>query len=281
MAKKVSTYLANKNRGGLSNQKGNTYELHYGLSCLLYYLDTCRNTYDKVFLTSQSGDYVDDWLFEEPTSHKRYCQLKNYQTLYWSTRSSGHTIVSDFEAQERASDTKGELYSCYLVYSNSSCGVSRSVPTQLHNTQTVHFNYYDTLVKFIASPYIQSQLSKVVITGLYKDQIDDTARFLYCALISSTLKHVSVQDLINDAYRLSTGHLCLNIWPQNIWSLQFLQTLDHVHGLTYHFVYDKVFWNCGLMSGTLIYNPQMEVAVIQAAPFDVSSLINTIMPWII
>lgn len=109
-------YLANKHRGGENNQKGGLYEDYYAVYQIVSCIASYKTSLDAVAFQTQLEDtYVDDLLIAHP-SNNVYHQLKDTETLTWSSGSS-RTIQSDFEHQIADCKERDENFALKLVYS--------------------------------------------------------------------------------------------------------------------------------------------------------------------
>lgn len=81
---KVVQYLSNKNRGGTSNAKGNTYENFFAVYQLTLLSRIVIEDNKEVIFSSQITAFVDDLIIDcKHDSTLRHYQLKNSPSVTW------------------------------------------------------------------------------------------------------------------------------------------------------------------------------------------------------
>ncbi|MCQ2350647.1 MAG: hypothetical protein MJ003_01590 [Paludibacteraceae bacterium] len=151
MSKSDSNYLMHKHTGGVSNSRGNTYENYYVVKEILLLSLQYSKCLESVFLTQQKSDcFVDDLVIRNPDI-RIYCQLKNQQSLTWSSGKGDRTLLSDFKRQAELCRKNGEVFKLRLVYSASDADIN-GVPADISDcTECEFFNGYSSLSQMVQS----------------------------------------------------------------------------------------------------------------------------------
>jgi hypothetical protein len=148
----VLKYLIKKNQGGVSNEKGNTYENFFAIYQLaLLSQKVIENNRDIIFY-SQILAFIDDLIidFDDNTPRQHY-QLKNSITVKWG--SGLKSIADDFSKQYELNQVNSIESLLYLVVSDSSLKtkLDNDLPDHISDySQIVHFPYQSNIVKLIA-----------------------------------------------------------------------------------------------------------------------------------
>src|SRR6059058_5843084 len=109
------TYLNNKNRGGLNNSKGNTFENQFAV----YKIATAFNekaAEQATLFSSQVLCFIDDLVIEkEDKNEVEHYQLKDVQSLIWLD--NPHPLKDDFRMQHEVCSANGITATLQLVVS--------------------------------------------------------------------------------------------------------------------------------------------------------------------
>ena len=130
-----NAYLANKHRGGKSNNMGNLYENYYAVFSILREMATGHR---YALVSAQvEGAYVDDLLIVDG-ENKIYHQLKNNAKLSWGGMQHGD-LKYDFLMQARLSESSSEKFLLKLVVSFHYDKLMRALPNELKKVASVEF----------------------------------------------------------------------------------------------------------------------------------------------
>lgn len=159
------TYLTNKHTGGLSNQKGNTYECYYAVQQIADLLCAYATDLDAVSLQTQVPmTFVDDLLINYPDK-KVYHQIKDVKKLSWNSGSS-KPLHYDFRRQVQLSREKKEVFHLKLVHSHKDDNLT-PLPWGIRRCTTVElFPAYTSLNSLLISDTsFQISLRNLIYNG--------------------------------------------------------------------------------------------------------------------
>lgn len=159
------TYLTNKHTGGLSNQKGNTYECYYAVQQIAALLCAYAADLDAVSLQTQVPmTFVDDLLINYP-DRKVYHQIKDVKNLTWNSGSS-KPLHYDFRGQVQLSRANKEDFQLKLVHSHKNDKLT-PLPRGLRRCTTVElFPAYTSLNSLLISDTsFQTSLRNLIYNG--------------------------------------------------------------------------------------------------------------------
>lgn len=140
------TYLARKHRGGLNNQKGNTFEVIYATKEIIRLYSIGANL-DSTYVVAQlENSFVDDFQIIYANGLKTYHQCKDTINLSWKKDEKGEPFY-DFRWQKTYSIANGELFRLKIVYSNADCKIHADpIPVVIEDvTEKELFPSYQTL----------------------------------------------------------------------------------------------------------------------------------------
>ena len=227
-------YLANKHRGGESNQKGGLYEDYYAVYQIVSCLARFKSSLDVIAFQSQLEDtYVDDLLVALPSSNI-YHQLKDVKDLNWSNGSS-RTIQSDFEHQISDCKERDEAFALKLVYSASGSAVT-SIPASIKDyTSVENFPHADDInqLVMISSPF---KAALRLISSKGEMSTDDELANMAVVFLgvwrgSSSNKRVALSDIVNRTGKIFNFNLA--IYPDKVMREECRSVLNAIDGLEY------------------------------------------------
>ena len=260
-------YLANKHRGGENNQKGGLYEDFYAVYQIVSYIANYKTSLDTVAFQTQLEDtYVDDLLIAHPTNNI-YHQLKDTETLKWSSGSS-RTIQSDFEHQIADCKERDESFALKLVYSATNSMVS-DIPESVKDCTSVE-NF----------PHAVDMNQLIFISGAFKESLklisakgsastDDELLALAMVFLGAwkslnskeRLQLSSIVDLAGKAHNFN-----LAIYPDLKMSDECKMIFDAIPGLDYRLCGRELIWSLGFLNGTCQWTDSLENAIINKKP---------------
>lgn len=260
-------YLANKHRGGENNQKGGLYEDFYAVFQIVSCIARYKTSLDAVALQTQLEDtYVDDLLIAH-SSNNVYHQLKDTETLTWSSGSS-RTIQSDFEHQIADCKERDENFALKLVYSATGSKVS-DIPESIKDYTIVEsFPHADDLNQLIfISRAFKESLKLISAKG--EASTDDELLALAMVFLGAwksinskeRLQLSSIVDLAGKAHSFN-----LAIYPDLKMSDECKMIFDAIPGLDYRLCGRELIWTLGFLNGTCQWTDLLENTIITKKP---------------
>lgn len=252
-------YLANKHRGGENNQKGGLYEDYYAVYQIVSCIASYKTSLDAVAFQTQLEDtYVDDLLIAHP-SNNVYHQLKDTETLTWSSGSS-RTIQSDFEHQIADCKERDENFALKLVYSATGSKFY-DIPESIKDyTSVENFPHADDLNQLIfISGAFKESLKLISAKG--EASTDDELLTLAMVFLGAwrslnskeRLQLSSIVDLAGKAHNFN-----LAIYPDLKMSDECKMILDAIPGLDYRLCGRELMWTLGFLNGSCQWTETLE-----------------------
>lgn len=260
-------YLANKHRGGENNQKGGLYEDYYAVYQIVSCIASYKTSLDAVAFQTQLEDtYVDDLLIAHP-SNNVYHQLKDTETLTWSSGSS-RTIQSDFEHQIADCKERDENFALKLVYSATGSKFY-DIPESIKDyTSVENFPHADDLNQLIfISGAFKESLKLISAKG--EASTDDELLTLAMVFLGAwrslnskeRLQLSSIVDLAGKAHNFN-----LAIYPDLKMSDECKMILDAIPGLDYRLCGRELMWTLGFLNGSCQWTETLENTIINNKP---------------
>lgn len=260
-------YLANKHRGGENNQKGGLYEDYYAVYQIVSCIASYKTSSDAVAFQTQLEDtYVDDLLIAHP-SNNVYHQLKDTETLTWSSGSS-RTIQSDFEHQIADCKERDENFALKLVYYATGSKFS-DIPESIKDyTSVENFPHADDLNQLIfISGAFKESLKLISAKG--EASTDDELLTLAMVFLGAwrslnskeRLQLSSIVDLAGKAHNFN-----LAIYPDLKMSDECKMILDAIPGLDYRLCGRELMWTLGFLNGSCQWTETLENTIINNKP---------------
>jgi len=205
------SYLKNKNKGGLNNSKGNTFENHF----TIYKIARSFNKFykeDNLYFSSQMFAFVDDLVIEQYDEHKNngwFYQIKNVQTLDWS--GGTHPLENDFINQRLVSERLGLPSSLGLVVSTDNVfeKLQSTQPDNLKHVELINFKSANSIPSLIRdNELIRKELIRMCAFENPPNFVLETlAAILLGSWDSSDKKKVSLGEIIENCYRLNPHYI--------------------------------------------------------------------------
>ncbi len=204
-------YLVNKNRGGSSGAKGNTYENFFAVYQLALLSQLVIESNKEIQLSSQILAFVDDFIIdcqnEIPIQHY---QLKNSKNESWGQ--GLRSISDDFKKQYELNKSILRESQINLVVSSPKLktNLESTIPSAIQEySQVIHFPYEADLVKLIAKePKFQAAIKYLcAFANPAPDKIECVATVLLGAWVSSAKSQVSVIDILKKAQESSPSFI--------------------------------------------------------------------------
>lgn len=160
---KYSDYLKHKHTGGLSNQKGNTYEALYATKEIVRLLYENQDPNEIYFASQVENEFVDDFWILTPDKLETFHQIKSDKSLSWGFGNKGD-LLFDFKCQKNSLEEEGRYFILKIVYSNAGTSVHKNdIPEPIRSvTIKEYFPYYPTISQWIQSDgSISNQLNQI------------------------------------------------------------------------------------------------------------------------
>jgi hypothetical protein len=252
-------YLHNKNIGGNSAAKGNTYENFFAVYQIALRSQLVIETNKEIKLFSQIIAFVDDLIIDcQNESFCQHYQLKNSENESWGQ--GLRSISDDFKKQYDLNKSISKESDIYLVVSSLTLRnkLESSMPPAIKEySQVVHFPYEAELVKVIAKePEFQQAIEYLsAYDKPAPDKIECVATVLLGAWVSSTKLEVSVMEILKKAQNISPSFIRsfskdLQLDPD------VRKILANIADFTYNLKKGFLDWQFkdGLMEGTLPFS---------------------------
>lgn len=259
----VLSYLENKNRGGVSGEKGNTYENFFAVYQLALLSKEVIEDGREINFYSQIIAFVDDLIVVcQNNATFRHYQLKNSITVAWGEELK--SIADDFSKQYILNQSMSRETKLHLVVSNQElrAKLDESMPAALKTyTQVLHFPYESSLVKVIArQPDFYEAIEYLcAFDNPAPDKIECVATVLLGAWVSNNKSGVCVIEILKKAQD-STPSFIRSFSQQ--WQLdpEVESILSKIEGLSYNLIRGFLHWEYGngLDTGTLPYSLDTE-----------------------
>ncbi|MUL36229.1 hypothetical protein [Gloeocapsopsis dulcis] len=199
----VVKYLVNKNIGGKSGAKGNTYENFFAVYQLALLAQIAIEGNREIQLSSQLLAFVDDFIVDcQDETPLQHYQLKNSQNETWGK--GFKSISDDFKKQYELNKSISRESQINLVVSspNLKTKLESTIPSAIKKySQVTHFPYAAELIKLIARvPKFQQAIEYLcAFDNPAPDKIECVATVLLGAWVSSAKSQVSVMDILKKA----------------------------------------------------------------------------------
>lgn len=244
----ILVYLENKNRGGISGEKGNTYENFFAVYQLAKLSEGVIENQRKINFYSQTIAFVDDLIIicQDDTTVGHY-QLKNRTDVAWGN--GLQSITDDFTKQYALNQSMSRESKLYLVVSSQELKLrlTESLPAAIKAySQVLHFPYESSLVKVIAQqPDFQEAIEYLcAFENPSPDKIECVAAVLLGAWVSSNKSGVSVKEILMKAQQSTPSFI--RSFSQE-WQLdpEVESILSKVEGLSYNLTKGFLHWEYG------------------------------------
>lgn len=148
---RAAAYARNKNRGGLNNARGASYETYYAAARIIQLMAQALRDDDdgeETVLEEQRKCFVDD-LIVEKAGRSTYSQIKSGDSTSWN--SGKHTIADDFRLQTRLDNGMNIAADYELVVPDAALKLrlDQARPADVEAT-VVHFAAHGSAAAFAA-----------------------------------------------------------------------------------------------------------------------------------
>ncbi|MEQ8997294.1 MAG: hypothetical protein RID53_12430 [Coleofasciculus sp. B1-GNL1-01] len=262
--KQFLDYLKNKNKGGIVNEKSNTYEnffVVYKISVLSK--DVLEND-KEIFFASQIMAFVDDLIINDIQENiYQHYQLKNTASLRWG--SGLRSIADDFVKQYNLNQTISKQSEMTLVVSNFQLRdrLANQIPQQIAEFSKVDYFYFaPSLPKVLQEEqeFSQAVAYLCAFDNPEPDKIECVASVILGAWLSSDKSNVSLREILEKS-RQSQPSYIRYFGSQDVQiDPEVKKILAKIQGFTYSISKGFLQWQFanGLEEGTLPYSIETE-----------------------
>jgi hypothetical protein len=205
------TYLKNKHRGGVSNEKGNTYENFYATYTIALLAPSVIENGTKISFHSQVLSFVDDLvIFYEDENKLHHHQLKNSPQISWGRESK--SISDDFKKQEELNRSLSISSKMTLVVADEPLKkrLAASCPEEIRGfTQAVYFPHAKNLMQIVTKvPEFYEAIQYLCASETPEpDKIDCVAKVILGAWVADDKSNTSVLDVLTKAQSASPSFI--------------------------------------------------------------------------
>ncbi|KJH69608.1 hypothetical protein [Aliterella atlantica] len=255
----VVEYLVNKNRGGSSGAKGNTYENFFAVYQIALLSQSVIESGKEIQLSSQILAFVDDLIVDcQDETPLQHYQLKNSKNEAWGQGLK--STSDDFQKQYKLNKTISRESQLVLVVSHPILknNLESNIPTAIKEyTQVIDFPYDGELVKLIAKePKFRQAIEYLcAFDNPAPDKIECVATVLLGAWVSSAKSQVSVMDILKKAQNSSPCYI--RSFSQELQlDSEVTQILGKIPDFQYNLTKGFLHWEFknGLMEGDLSHS---------------------------
>ncbi len=260
----VVQYLSNKNLGGTSNAKGNTYENFFAVYQLALLSKIVIEDNKEVILSSQIIAFVDDLIIDcKNGTTLRHYQLKNGSSVTWGEglKSISDDFTKQYELNHIILSRESEI-NLVVSSTNLRANLEASLPAAIKNyTQVVYFPYETSLVKVIEKDATFRQAIEYLCAfdNPAPDKIECVAAVLLGAWVSSHKSNISLMEILKKAQE-STPSFIRSFNKE--WQLdpEVEEILSKISDFQYNLTKGFLHWEFknGLEDGTLPYSVDTE-----------------------
>lgn len=259
----VVSYLTNKNRGGTSNAKGNTYENFFAVYQIALLSQIVIENNKDIRCSSQILAFVDDLIVDcQDETPLRHYQMKNSPSVSWGEGLS--SISDDFNKQYELNQSISRESEINLVvsYTELKANLEASRPAAISQySRVVYFPYDSNLVRVIEKEETFRQAIEYLCAfdDPAPDKIECVATVLLGAWVSSDKSNVFIIDILRKAQQSSPSFI--RSFSQE-WQLdpEVENILSKIQDFQYNLTKGFLNWEFknGLDQGTLPYSIDTE-----------------------
>jgi hypothetical protein len=204
-------YLKSKHRGGVNNEKGNTYENFYAVYQIALLASLVIEGGLKISLYSQVLSFVDDLIiFYEKENKLHHHQLKNSSKVTWG--SGPKSISDDFKKQEELNRSLLKASEMTLVVADKSLKehLTSACPAEIRSfSQAAYFPHAKSLMQVIAdTPDFYEAIHYLCASETPEpDKIDCVAKVLLGAWVADDKCNASVLNVLTKAQNASPSFI--------------------------------------------------------------------------
>jgi hypothetical protein len=196
-------YLNNKNRGGISNSKGNTFENFFTVYKIAKAFNDNQDL-QKTLFSSQLLCFIDDLVIEQSENKNNWhYQIKDVASIEWNN--SDHPLKDDFKNQHEICLNLGIKPYLRLVISRSEIyeHLASNIPKEIEGlVKVVNFETASSLNNLIRNnSLIKEELLKMcALTNPSMDKLNTLAAILLSSWNATNKSRISLKELLDNSY---------------------------------------------------------------------------------
>ena len=232
-----------KNRGGVSNEKGNTYENLFAVYQIAKYAQQVIENRIEIKFYAQILAFVDDLIIDSsPINLLSHFQLKNSPQISWET----DKIAEDFRQQYRLNQSaKRRESQLYLVVSDQRTKNKREadIPADIKPySQVFHFPYTPNPTKLIQQQPDFNQAIRYLCAfeNPEPDKLEMVLKALLGAWVLTDKSEASAINILTSAQECNPSYIRSFLPPQDL-DPEVKDILDRIELFTYNL--DKGFFH--------------------------------------
>ncbi|MCH4905839.1 hypothetical protein GSN00_16065 [Cylindrospermopsis raciborskii CHAB3438] len=256
---KTVEYIKNKNTGGVSNSKGNTYENIFAIYKISSLSKSIIEDEREIYLLSQCLSFIDDLVIELTSENTlQHYQLKNSSNITWGTGEK--SINDDFKKQYELNKSISKESKLALVVSSLELRdkLQANIPDDIKNySQVIYFYFADSLPKIIAQePEFGRSLEYLcAFENPEPDKLECLATVLLGAWVASEKSKLPIMDILQKAQDFIPSYI-RSFKTELQLNPEIKEIFDKIDGFTYNLTRGFLQWEYfdGLNAGTLPYS---------------------------
>jgi len=256
---KTVEYIKNKNTGGVSNSKGNTYENIFAIYKISSLSKSIIEDKREIYLLSQCLSFIDDLVIELTSENTlQHYQLKNSSNITWGTGEK--SINDDFKKQYELNKSISKESKLALVVSSLELRdkLQANIPDDIKNySQVIYFYFADSLPKIIAQePEFRRSLEYLcAFENPEPDKLECLATVLLGAWVASEKSKLPIMDILQKAQDFIPSYI-RSFKTELQLNPEIKEIFDKIDGFTYNLTRGFLQWEYfdGLNAGTLPYS---------------------------
>ncbi|MFB2838249.1 hypothetical protein [Floridanema evergladense] len=256
---KILKYLKKKNAGGISNEKGNTYENIFALYQIACLSKQVIEDGRGINFYSQIKAFIDDLIIDfTDTNLLQHYQLKNSQNIVWGK--GDKSISDDFKNQYILNQSISKISQLYLVVSDEKLKtkLKRNLPSEIKlYSQVIYFSYQPNFIKFVKknSDFREAIVYLSAFENPDPDKMESVATVLLGAWVSSNKNCVSLIDILKKAQGCTPSYIRSFALEYQL-DPELENILNQVPNFSYNLTKGFLHWSYGdgLDEGTLPYS---------------------------
>lgn len=275
------TYLANKHRGGLNNQKGNTFEVIYATKEIIRLYSIGANLDNTYVVAQLENSFVDDFQIIYDNGLKIYHQCKDKIDLSWGKDKKGEPLY-DFRWQKTYSVANGELFKLKIVYSNSGCKIHTSpIPVAIEEvTEKEFFPSYQTLNAILLdSKSFRNDIKSILFASKDGHSLDKLSVFAEVIrsewLELATPNRIVSLSEIKDQTLVKYGDIInFRDLPNVELSNELKIIFERFPEFSYLINGTNIIWSYKKLSGQFCLSDELNSSIIESNPSEIFQLIS-------
>lgn len=242
-----------KNRGGVSNEKGNTYENLFAVYQIAKYAQQVIENQIEIKFYAQILAFVDDLIIDSSQLNLlSHFQLKNSTQISWKTDQIAEDFRQQYHLNQSAKQRESQLY---LVVSDHRTKNRREadIPEDIKPYSKVfHFPYPPNPIKLIQQQPDFNQAIRYLCAfeDPEPDKLEAVAKVLLGAWVSTDKSEASAINILTSAQQCSPSYI-RSFLPSQDLDLEVKEILARIDLFTYNLDRGFFHWEyAGLDSGT-------------------------------